>query len=80
MPRTSAEVYEDMHTPVSTKPYCSDGIDNDGDGKIDYPSDTACSSASGNDEVPAGCGLGFELAVVTPLLAHLRLRRRSPAS
>ena len=29
---------------------CSDGKDNDGDGKIDYPLDPGCSSSSDNDE------------------------------
>ena len=29
---------------------CNDTIDNDGDGKIDYPSDPGCSSAEDNDE------------------------------
>ena len=29
---------------------CSDGIDNDGDGKIDYPSDPGCTSPNDNDE------------------------------
>ena len=31
-------------------PACSDGVDNDGDGKTDYPSDPGCSSTSDNDE------------------------------
>lgn len=31
-------------------PQCSDGIDNDGDGAVDYPADGACSSADDNDE------------------------------
>ena len=29
---------------------CSDGIDNDHDGKIDYPNDPGCSAPDGNDE------------------------------
>ncbi len=32
---------------------CSDGIDNDGDGKIDYPTDPGCSSSTDNDEYNA---------------------------
>jgi hypothetical protein len=32
---------------------CSDGIDNDGDGKVDYPADPGCSSPSDNDEYNA---------------------------
>ena len=34
-------------------PQCSDGADNDGDGKIDYPADPGCSSAADNDEADA---------------------------
>lgn len=30
---------------------CSDGIDNDGDGKVDYPADPGCSSRDDDDEV-----------------------------
>ena len=43
---------------------CSDGADNDGDGKIDYPTDTGCSAFSDDDETdppstpPAGGGGG----------------------
>ena len=38
---------------------CSDGRDNDGDGKIDYPSDTGCYNASDNDEtIPTTTGGG----------------------
>ena len=32
------------------KPQCSDGIDNDGDGKIDFPKDIGCSDENDNDE------------------------------
>ncbi len=38
---------------VTAPPQCSDGIDNDGDGKTDYPSDPGCSSAIDNDEFNA---------------------------
>lgn len=31
-------------------PQCSDGIDNDGDGYVDYPDDPGCSSAADDDE------------------------------
>src|SRR5215475_129130 len=40
-------------------PACSDGIDNDGDGLIDFPADPSCASASGTDEFHTplgGCG------------------------
>ncbi|MBA3299820.1 MAG: hypothetical protein H0U24_07055 [Thermoleophilaceae bacterium] len=35
------------------KPQCSDGKDNDGDGKIDFPADPGCSSALDDDETDA---------------------------
>ncbi|MFH1188241.1 MAG: hypothetical protein V1652_00140 [bacterium] len=35
---------------VPSSPQCNDGIDNDGDGKTDYPSDPGCSGANDNDE------------------------------
>ncbi len=35
-------------------PACSDGIDNDGDGQIDYPNDTGCSDGDDNSETPTG--------------------------
>lgn len=63
-------------------PQCSDGIDNDGDGRIDWDGgpggglpDTVCVAAWVKSESPT-CGLGFELALLLPLLARLRFRRR----
>ena len=50
-------------TPPPPKPACSDGIDNDSDGKIDYPADTGCSSATDTDEFnspPAQCADGTD--------------------
>jgi hypothetical protein len=38
------------------KPICSDGIDNDNDGKVDYPADTGCTSATDSDETDAQPG------------------------
>ena len=35
---------------ASTNPACSDGVDNDCDGGIDFGNDPGCSSASDNDE------------------------------
>lgn len=39
-------------------PECSDKIDNDGDGKIDYPADPDCTSPSDNSEAGNGGGNG----------------------
>ena len=38
-------------TPPPSNPACSDGIDNDGDGKIDYPADPGCESSTDTSEV-----------------------------
>ncbi|HLC78284.1 MAG TPA: putative metal-binding motif-containing protein [Candidatus Nanoarchaeia archaeon] len=45
-----------MCSSIPLTPECSDSIDNDGDGKIDYPADTGCTSASDTDE--SNCGDG----------------------
>jgi hypothetical protein len=68
------------------KPKCQDGIDNEPDGKIDFdggaslnggvpiaPPDPHCTAPYKNREA---CGLGFELALVVPVIAALRKRRR----
>ncbi|MGH3939204.1 MAG: hypothetical protein ACRDTG_11325 [Pseudonocardiaceae bacterium] len=36
--------------PCPTEPECKDGIDNDGDGKIDFPNDPGCSSPEDDSE------------------------------
>ena len=41
------------NTVVNPTYQCNDGIDNDADGKIDYPNDPGCSSAIDNDEYNA---------------------------
>ena len=35
----------------SEAPICNDGVDNDGDGRIDFPSDLGCTSLSDADEL-----------------------------
>lgn len=68
-------------------PSCSDGLDNDGDGGIDFDggasarpgvapgaSDPQCLHLPFWSE--SGCGLGFELALLLPALGALRRRRR----
>jgi len=39
-------------SPPPPRPQCSDGIDNDGNGRTDYPADDGCSSASDRSERP----------------------------
>ncbi|MBT3282864.1 hypothetical protein HON59_01750 [bacterium] len=41
---------------IDTSTQCSDGIDNDGDGQIDFPQDTSCNSLAGDDESIPVCG------------------------
>lgn len=56
-------------------PACDDGLDNDGDGRIDHPADLECSAPSDPSErASAACGLGFELALVLCALAARRVR------
>jgi uncharacterized membrane protein len=57
---------------------CDDGVDNDRDGLVDM-ADAQCVSPSHPTELSVGCGLGFELALVLPLLAA-RARRRAERS
>jgi hypothetical protein len=68
---------------VATIPQCADGIDNDGDGLVDWPADPDCLGPNDDAEYkPAHCGLGAELAAVLPLVMGLRsrVRRRLHAS
>jgi len=44
----------DVLTVTYNAPECSDGIDNDGDGQIDYPDDAGCTSLTDTDE--SNCG------------------------
>jgi hypothetical protein len=42
-------------------PFCTDGIDNDGDGTIDYPADGGCTSATdGSEFAGTVCDNGYE--------------------
>lgn len=51
-------------------PECDDGIDNDGNGLIDFPGDPRCASLDGLER-RRGCGLGFEAALAVLLLRRL---------
>ena len=49
--------------PGTAPPACSDGIDNEGDGLVDYPADPGCSDGSDTDEadpVPLACQDGLD--------------------
>jgi hypothetical protein len=62
---------------------CDDRMDNDGDGHIDYPADPECRSPWDDKETftpGGGCGLGWELILLVPLLvAAIGARRRAGA-
>ena len=74
--------------PTSTggDPECSDGIDNDGDGRVDFPNDPQCDSAQDDSESDGARAaglpfsganvLGMALAGVLALAGGLLLRRR----
>jgi len=56
-----------FYVPAYTNPpapkQCDDGLDNDGDGLIDYPADPGCSSTSDDDEtdpLPTECNDGVD--------------------
>jgi hypothetical protein len=55
------------------RPSCADGLDNDGDGRIDWPEDPDCDAAADTSEHSRACGLGAELIAIAFGLA---LRRR----
>jgi len=74
-------------------PPCSDGIDNDDDGQIDFdggtsalggrplaPVDAACAGLPFWSETSFACGAGFELALLLPALGWLRARQRTRAA
>ena len=53
---------------------CSNGLDDDGDGLMDEADPECLSPAQGREDMTPKCGLGFELALLLPLVA---LARRS---
>jgi hypothetical protein len=53
---------------------CADGLDNDGDGRVDHGQDPQCASPDDPTEGPV-CGLGFELGALLPLVAWRRRTR-----
>jgi hypothetical protein len=70
-------------------PECANGVDDDGDGSIDWdgdpqglgdgpaPADPTCAGRAAFDrEARKTCGLGFELAAILPALVALRSRGR----
>lgn len=83
---TNTSVIADLHAYRSQivalidQPDCDNGIDDDGDGYVDYPDDPGCSDPLGPTEVPEP---GFLFAVtsgVFGMVALARARRRAPSS
>lgn len=74
---TTARIAADESLRLLAPAQCYDGLDNDGDLTIDFPDDPGCSSGWDDGEL-SGCGLGFELVLLAPLLG--RLRRRASGS
>lgn len=56
-------------------PRCANGLDDDGDGRADFPADNGCASASDPSEQRPACGLGTELVLFLPALGALARRR-----
>jgi hypothetical protein len=55
-------------------PQCSDGIDNDGDGSIDFPADSGCFAANDDSETPGtyATGVTEPLYYALPRIADVR--------
>ncbi len=54
----SEATFEDVRIPftvIAGTPQCSNGIDDDADGKTDYPNDPGCTSGSDSSETDATC-------------------------
>lgn len=61
-------VYYDYKDEVTGGCQCQDGIDNDGDGIIDYPNDKGCDSLEDNDETDTIAALISQPAKILPSL------------
>ena len=59
---------------------CEDGVDNDGDGDIDFPADLGCTSADDPLEVPEPTALVLQLAALGTLAGLRRRRSRAGAA
>lgn len=53
--------------PRSARPQCNNSIDDDGDGKIDYPADPGCSSLDDTDETNTFLGGNIISPIISPV-------------
>jgi hypothetical protein len=64
--RATAQAPGELESPLSGPCFvtfvsqCQDGVDNDGDGRVDFPADPGCESPADNTEVDAQCGDGVD--------------------
>ena len=78
-----AELLHPERSPIQdrlalVRPECSNGFDDDGDGRVDL-ADGGCSGPGDNRERQSArrrCGLGFDLALLLPALRRLTGRGR----
>ena len=59
---------------------CNDGLDNDGDGLVDFGDDPGCVTRLADSETELACGIGFELVFALPPVLWWRRRRAHGAS
>lgn len=62
-----------LRTP---RPACSNGLDDDGDGRVDYPADTGCAAANDDNEVGGSFAVGTSEPIYfdTPLISDVQGR------
>jgi hypothetical protein len=60
--QSMGELESELSAPcdVAIVPDCSDGLDNDSDGQIDFPADPGCSSATDGNEANPACADGID--------------------
>ncbi len=60
----------------SPPPACADGLDDDGDGRVDYPADTGCEAVNDDDERAGSfaAGVSEPMYFSTPLVADVQGR------
>jgi hypothetical protein len=71
VPQTLESVATGTPVVVVAVPACADGIDNDGDGWIDFPADAGCRSREGADEASDARSVLTPIKAVIPALAPI---------